>query len=147
MEQLNRIETEAYGGFVARSDAHLFYKWATDQNLLGAGNIDGVTLLELYEKNVLETGMSEERFEQYCIDSGFPHYDAMEYDEFDVVSEEYWTSCPHVARQEYEKWAAEKDIPTTEGSRMIFRTKADAVVLVFTDTELRGNHITHRVED
>lgn len=127
-------------GRIFESEDHLFYHWVTTR-FPQFQMIDGVTLEQLYEKNVLETGMSVERFFQYCDEHQFPvpiptmrpqnEYYLIEFNTFRAEQ-------ARLKNEEYEMWAYQHGINTTPDAVMQFTDAEGNEYEVQTGSEQRG---------
>ena len=132
-------------GQVMEDDGHLFYHWVS-KTYPQFQNIDGVSLEELYIKNVVETGMSLLDFYTYCDrpehtfpvpipstreENGYFLYNYRKY--LDVRMEQN--------DQQYEIWAHGHGIGTRPGTVMVFIDSEGTRNRVHTDTKNRGTLI------
>jgi hypothetical protein len=123
-----------YEGRTMEDEDHTFYHWVTSAQA-DLQHVDGDTsLADLYDKNVLEHGMTKERFYQYCTDHNFPQPNPTNetnrklLEQFVVIIDQQLEE----KRLQYEDWAAAHHITTTpgtvttfidaEGNRLKFRT-------------------------
>ena len=136
------IEFDLLDGKIPKDNAHAFYIWLSRDPLFA--NIDGVSLAELYEKNVIETGMIQERFFQWCKDFDLPY--PIESDGTATLQGKRFNTDFLAYEDErrsvlYETWAQEHGIESKEGTIMWFRDTEGNVFRVRTDADNRGEII------
>lgn len=105
---------------------------------------DGVTIEELYEKNVLENGMALTVFYDYCKSNGITIPVMMSEDAIDFFNFEfqrYLITKIKEKDERYEEWAKDYGIPTNPGSIMRFLDTEGNEYRVRTDVENRGEII------
>src|SRR3989344_2827743 len=61
---------DAIDGTLPEDTVHAFYLWLSKQEKFQ--DIDGHPIKDLYKNNVIETGMTNERFFAWCRDFNFP---------------------------------------------------------------------------
>ncbi len=136
------IFKELFGRYPDTVD-HAFYIWMQNTHPEQC-MVDGVSLLDLYEKNVYNGDMSEDDFANYCKNNDFPslHFHSKEYPS--QMYMEFIHFADRRAEQQnaqYEAWAQKKNIPTTPGSRVRFVEADGTITIVRTDTDHRGEVI------
>lgn len=119
-----------------------FYLW--HKNAYPDFKVQGFSMLDTYRHNVLEGGMSEERFEKWCRDFELPHPDLFLIPANPGLFIEYleWYRLETDRRNNiYEQWAEEKGIDTRPGAVMKFLDSEGNVYRVRTEFDRRGEVI------
>jgi hypothetical protein len=145
-------ELDTFDGVPVLDDDHAFYVWVTE-HLPEYQNIDGVSLLQLFEKNVIENGMTKERFLEYCLDHNFPtQYTDVSLAQTTPLFKRFSTYFDQLLIQKeqiYLTWAEEQGIDTTPQATMSFSCSEEenARFLVHTDFANRGLVVAYLGED
>jgi hypothetical protein len=132
-------------GKIMEDENHLFYYWLS-KTYLQFKDIDGVSLEDLYLKNVIESEMSETDFFRYCERNKFP-VPILDIDEngmrtgFDQVFTQFKNNERNKKNKAYELWAVDHGIVTTPGSIMKFYSSEGNLYRVCTDLENYGKII------
>ena len=131
-------------GKLMEDDSHMFYFWLSKYHP-EVGVVDGVTLEDLYLKNVIENGMDENVFLQYCEHNKFPLPPTYNEPEtpgsFDGLYRKYVAAHRQEKDEQYEAWAGEHGIATNSGAIMRFVDLEGYEYRVRTDTDNRGQII------
>ncbi len=130
-----------YNGRVIEDENHIFFVWCTEQDPQ-LQNIDGVALDALYEKNVIEGGMSVERFHQYCVDHDFLPRDPEKRGEIIAHFNNFLEGIYQQKKVEYETWAQTHDIDVSVGALTTFIDKEGNRYRVRTDYDHYGEIVT-----
>lgn len=126
-------------GVVVDDVPHAFYMWLMTAYPVFQ-DIDGTSLLALYERNVVNGDMAHEDFYAYCLNHDFPspyprsEHDALLYEQFDSFLQVQQVE----KRQKYEEWAAQWGIDTSPGASTIFLDTDGNRYRVLTDFEEYG---------
>jgi hypothetical protein len=137
--------SDVIDGKMMQSMNHLFYYWAS-KTFPQFRNIDGVSLEDLYLKNVVETEMDEATFSRYCDTHGFPYPKVGEVhtgdkNYYDVAFEIYLNNEEELRKESYETWCEQNGISTASGTVMRFNDLEGNEFRVRTDYENRGQII------
>ncbi len=129
-------------GQILEDDNHLFYHWVSKM-YPQFQQIDGVSLEDLYLKNVVEMGMSTDDFYAYCdrTEHGFPipaPSTRAENANYLYAFQQYQAEQSLQSDTRYEQWATEHGIDTTPGAVMVFIDSEGYRNRVHTDTKNRG---------
>jgi hypothetical protein len=139
---LEHLLTEVtINGELLENDDHSFFAWLVER-YPRYKDIDGVSLRELYEKNVLESGMRIDRFEAYCNGFKFPNPWAMDPESPLHHYVHQWNLYKQELQQNndaaYLVWADEHHIDTRPGAQMRFIDIEGDEYLISTDRRTRG---------
>jgi hypothetical protein len=133
-----------FEGHVYEDLTHAFYGWLGKYHADDT-NVDGVSLLALYEKNVLEVGMTERDFLQYCDRNSFPvplTGSGSRSDQYAISFQVYKGLNDRLQAQAYKEWAMEHGIETAPGTVMRFIDAEGNEYRVTTGTKNRGQILT-----
>lgn len=136
LDTLHNIDS--MDGEIPADVVHVFYIWLARQVKLQ--DIDGYSILEIYKKNVMETGMKYQRFFQWCRDFNFP----VPLDEQENVTDDgekfnlWFEAETEMKNLQYAQWADKNKIDTSEGSVMRFIDTNGDAHYVCTDFDHRG---------
>ena len=129
-------------GKLIEDEDHAFYVWVTNK-VPAYRDIDGVTLLSLYEKNVLEGDMSKETFYRYCTNHGFACPLPQTEDE-ELRQREFNHFLDDILedrKRQYTHWATEQGINVTDGAVTVFIDLEGNSYRIKTDFENYGEII------
>ncbi len=129
-----------FEGQVYEDLTHAFYGWLS-KHYAEDTDVDGVGVITLYEKNVLEVGMSESDFLQYCTRNNVPVPVTGNGKESDLFALSFRVFCgqhDRLQKRTYEEWAEVNGIVTTPGAIMRFIDAEGNEYRVSTATETRG---------
>lgn len=147
-EQVAHASYEAYFEFLETIDLidgrypldehHAFFIWLSRDPKFQ--DVDGYSVIDIYEKNVIEGGMSQERFLEWCLDNTIPvpheiHGEITQEGElFNVwyAHEEERTIATYTA------WTTKYHIDISEGAVMRFIDENAQAYYIATDFEDRG---------
>ena len=139
----NLFDFDQVDGKVPVSDIHSFYIWLSREPEFK--DIDGYSLVELFEANVIDGYMDTERFFQWCKDFNFPY----PIDEEGKVTPEglsfninFYNKEVAQRVEKYEAWAKSNGIDCSEGAVMRFVDAEGNTYRVRTDADNRGEIIT-----
>jgi len=108
-------------GEVIEDETEAFFVWVTENNP-ALQDIDGVSLIALYRKNVINGGMDTARFFGYCSDHNFP-YPNIDSEESILLWRQFSDFIDEInveKKNEYETWAKKKGIETNPRAVTIF---------------------------
>lgn len=131
-------------GELLKNDDHAFFAWLVARYPKYV-DIDGVSLRALYEKNVLENGMSAADFQSYCTNFKFP-YPTVDNPESDLYFyafewKRYKREYMRINDTAYQGWADDHQIDTRPGAQMRFVSIDGDEYVVSTDVVSRGRII------
>lgn len=111
-------------GKIIDDEYHAFYVWLHTA-LPEYQDIDnGVSLLDIYEKNVVNGDMSQEDFTTYCVQNEFPVFVSLDEGSTDSeIQEEFYNFPDEIHEQkrvEYEAWALQYGIDIAPNSVTTF---------------------------
>jgi len=137
--------SDVIDGRIMEDENHLFYHWLS-KTYPQFNDIDGVSLEDLYLKNVIEVGMTVTDFFRYCDTHSFP-CPLFNVDEvglqtyYDLAFSSYKDAEAAKKIEEYKIWAADHGIETIPGSIMKFYDSEGILYRVRTDAENYGQII------
>ncbi len=137
----SREPLELYGELV-EDELHAFYLWLSARS--ETEKVDGYSLAEIYNKNVVGGDMTQERFLQWCYDHEIrmPHDAAgqptMDKAMFDVFMKQQLDE----QAEQYAAWATENGIDISPGAQMIFLDDEGNRYQVATDVANRGTIVS-----
>lgn len=131
-------------GKIMENDIQTFYFWLSKYHH-DVSIIDGVSLADLYQKNVVEVGMSVDDFIRYCERHRFPlppsYYETETPSRFATSFARYLEEQRQLQDEAYVGWAGEHGISTAPGSIMRFADTEGNEYRVRTDIKNRGQII------
>lgn len=119
-------------------DYHAFYIWLSrDSNFQ---DIDGYPVIDIYEKNVIDEGMTRERFLQWCQDFNIPRPIAVDGEitpQGELFNEWYENENARIDTA-YTTWTTKYKIDISEGAVMKFIDENAQPRYIVTDFDNRG---------
>jgi len=153
VEKITHVLLDTYLDFIAslntidgkliEDEDHAFYVWVTNE-VLAYQNIDGTTLLALYEKNVRDGDMDKATFYRYCDNHGFASpVTSSDHGKYQLKKfEDFLDETQRVKKEEYSHWAKEQGINFTPGAVTVFLDGEGNQYRVKTDFQNYGEILT-----